>query len=166
MAPALLAGRTHLKEQQVENAIVSFLFLLLCCPTSVSHSVCLPWMGDGSNPDWQELWKIWQAPLSPTYFLSPLTLCCYRLERGHILDEKQVSQEKCESLYAFSWYQHQLPLSPLMSPRSFSLLTFHFCILSLSPLSLRLSGAALSLPFLSLCSLFTLGLPECVFAVC
>lgn len=116
MAPALLAGRTHLKEQQVENAILSFLFPLPGCPTSVSHSVCLPWMGDGSNPDWQELWKIWQAPLSPTYFLTPLTLCCYRLERGHILDEKQVSQEKCESLYAFSWYQHQLPLSPLMSP--------------------------------------------------
>ena len=32
MAPALLAGRTHLKEQQVENAILSFLSLSFSPP--------------------------------------------------------------------------------------------------------------------------------------
>lgn len=45
-------------------------FLLHCCSISVSCSVRLPPMGDGSGPDWQELWKIWQVPLSP-----PLSLC-------------------------------------------------------------------------------------------
>ena len=70
-------------------------------------------------------------------FSLPLTLCCYRLVRGHIQDEKQVSQEKCESLYAFSWYQHQLPLSPTscLSPL-LSLLTLQLPILSLSLLYL------------------------------
>lgn len=121
MAPALLAGRAHLKQQQVENAFFFFFFSPLL-------SLVLSRMGYGSGPDWQELWKIWQVPLFPSHFVSPLTLCYYRLERGHIQDEKQVSQEKCESLYAFSWYQHQLPLSP--SCPSPSLLTLHFCILS------------------------------------
>lgn len=91
-----------------------------------------------------------------------LTLCCYRLERGHIQDEKQVSQEKCESLYAFSWYQHQLPRSPLMSPPLRSLLTLHFCILPLSPLSLWLTGFALSLSLLSR----LLSLPLSLCALC
>lgn len=78
----------------------------------------------------------WQVPL-----LLPnthrLTLRWSKLERGHIRDEKQVSQEKCESLYAFSWYQHQVPLSAhfgsLSLPPSLSL-----CLLSLPPLFLLL----------------------------
>lgn len=147
-------------------------FLLHCCSISASRSVRLSRMGDGNGPDWQGLWKIWQVPLSPTHFVSPLTLCCYRLERGHIQDEKQVSQEKCESLYAFSWYQHQLPRSPSSPPFSLCLLStsvsfpFLHCLFgSVALLSLSLSSLSglLSLSF-SLCSLFTLGLPECVFA--
>lgn len=75
---------------------------------------------------------------SPSHFVSPLTLCYYRLERGHIQDEKQVSQEKCESLYAFSWYQHQLPLSPSCPPLSLCLLSTSVSFLSSLSLSLGL----------------------------
>lgn len=55
------------------------------------------------------------ASFPPLTFSLP-SLCVVINWRGHIQDEKQVSQEKCESLYAFSWYQHQLPLSPNSPP--------------------------------------------------
>lgn len=120
-------------------------------------------------------WKSWQVvplcfppphthslTLSHPPLASPLSLARSVLlqtgERGHIQDEKQVSQEKCESLYAFSWYQHQLPLS-LCCPSPIRL--FSLCLLSTS----------VSFPFLHcvcVCvsvSLFTNGLAcECVFA--
>lgn len=95
--------------------------------------------------------------LFPPLTFSLLSLCVVINWRGHIQDEKQVSQEKCESLYAFSWYQHQLPLSPLLPP------LFSLCLLSTSvsfPFLHCLSGsvALLSLCFLAFSRLLSLSL--------
>ena len=137
-APALLAGRAHLKEQQGEYTILSFpLFFLHCCSISAfrSVSVSLGWEMAAAQIG-KSCGRFGKRLFSLSHFLSPITLCCYRLVRGHIQDEKQVSQEKCESLYAFSWYQHQLALLPSSLHPLFSLCSLHFCILSLSLLSL------------------------------
>lgn len=164
MAPALLAGRTHLKEQQVENAILSFLFLLRCCPISVSRSVCLPWMGDGSNPDWQELWKIWQVPLSPTTFSLP-SLCVVINWREVTFKMKSRSVRKNVKPLCFLMVSTSTPsLSPHVSP------FISLCLLSTSvsfPFLHCLWGSAalLSLSFLSLLSVYSCTAWVCVFCV-
>lgn len=164
MAPALLAVETHFQRAAGRECHVIFfqsfsstVALSLSLGLSVSLELEMAAAQVGKSCGRFGKWLF-----SPTHFVSRLSRCCYKLERGHIQDEKQVSQEKCESLYAFSWYQHQLPLSPILPQApstSLSLLTLHFCILSLSPLSLC---SSLSLSSSLLLSLFTLGLPMCV----
>lgn len=95
--------------------------------------------------------------LFPPLTLSLPTLCCYGLGRGHFQDENQVRQEKCDSLDAFSWYQHHFPRSPRLPVHS--ILTRLFYILS--PLSLWLSASVLSVPPLG-CSVYSWTAPECV----
>ncbi len=145
-------------------------YYFFCLSPPLLLYLCLMFCPSLSNGRWQwpslagAVEDLASGSFSPSHFVSPLTLCCYRLERGHIQDEKQVSQEKCESLYAFSWYQHQLPLShscpspsslfaysPLLYPFSFSIvcLAQWLCALSLFPLSL--SALCLLLDCLSVC---------------
>lgn len=176
LPPSFLCSLSHLALSLFISLSFS-LSLSVCCFRSPSR------MGRGDGPGWQEPWKIWQEPLFPSRSVSPPSLCVIiDLQKGHIQDEKQVSQEKCESLYAFSWYQHQLcpPSPPLPYCPSPSLLTLHFCILSFFIVSFALLSLPLPLSvflppslclplappsplFLSgLCLLF--DLPECVFA--
>lgn len=141
-SPCLLARRTHSKEQQV-NAVFIFLFFSL----SSQLSLVLSWMGYGNGPDWQELWKIWQVPLSPSHFGSPLTLCCCRLRK---VTFKMKSRSVRKNVKAFM-LSHGININSLSPPP----VPLPFCLLStsvsfLSSLSLSPNGSAL---FLSLSSL-------------
>ena len=166
MAPALLAGRTHLKEQQVENAILRIsVFISHWC----SLSFC-PSLFDGR----------WQRPrlaiavedLASGSFPHILTLS--RLSLGVVIDWREVtfkmkSRSVRKNVKAFmlsNGISINSLSTPPVPPLLLSLLTLHFCILSLSPLSLwllALLSLSLSLSH-SLCSLFTLEPTECVFA--
>lgn len=145
-----------------EGHIIFSLFLLLS-----ALSLTLPLGRDMAADQFGKSCGRFGKGFFPPATFSLSSLCVVINWRGHIQDEKQVSQEKCESLYAFSWYQHQLtphPSCPLSFLRTFST--------SVSfPFLHCLSGSAALLPLypfpFSCCSLFTLGLPECVFvSVC
>lgn len=145
MAPALHAGRAHLKEQQVEDAILSIpsssaIALSLSLSLSLGWEMAMVQIGKCCGRFGKRLF--------PPLTFSLHSLCVVINWRGHIQDKKQVSQEKCESLYAFSWYQHQLLSTP---PAHSSLCAYSLVLyLSPSPLSIWLSGSALTLSLSSL----------------
>lgn len=79
MTPALFAGGTHLKEQQEEAAVLSFLSFSSAVAPSLT-SVSGRWQKPRLAGAVEDLANV---SFPPIHFLFPLTLCCYKLERSH-----------------------------------------------------------------------------------
>lgn len=158
MAPALLAGRTHLKQQQVENAFFFFFFLLCCLSFCPGWDMAVVQIGKSCG----RFGKCLFSPLT----LSLPSLCVIIDWREVTFKMKSRSVRKNVKAFMLSHGININSLSPPPVPLPLCLLSTSVSFLS--SLSLSLTGCALSLSvsFLSLplCSLFTLGLPECVFA--
>lgn len=137
MAPALLAGRTHLKKQQVENAF--FLVFLLCC-----LSFCPGWdmamvqIGKSCG-------RFGKCLFSPLILALP-SLCVIIDWREVTFKMKSRSVRKNVKAFMLSHGININSLSPPPVPLPLCLLSTSVSFLS--SLSLSLSGCALSL---SLC---------------
>lgn len=140
-------------------------FLSLSC-LSPLLSLVLSRMGYGIGPDWQELWKIWQVPLPPLTLSLP-SLCVIIDWREVTFKMKSRSVRKNVKAFMLSHGININSLSPPPVPLSlsaYSPLLYPFFLHCLFHLGSALSILFLSFLFLPLCCLFTLGLPECVFA--